>query len=74
MEKVVYERMHVCMIMLKNMVWFKSMMLESRVTTPFGKDYDFHLYLYHRFYQVPKLQLPSLIHRRIGLLLVQRHS
>jgi len=41
MEKVVYERMHVCMIMLKNMVWFKSMMLESRVTTPFGKDYGF---------------------------------
>jgi hypothetical protein len=36
--------MHVCMNMLKNgenMVRIRSMMLESRVTTPFGKDYGF---------------------------------
>jgi hypothetical protein len=43
-----YEWMHVCMIMLhkrENMVRFKIMMMESMVTTPFGKDYGFHLHL-----------------------------
>jgi len=42
MEIIIYEWMHVCMIMLKNignMVRLSSTMLESRVTMPFGKDY-----------------------------------
>jgi len=33
----------------------KSTMLESKVTTPFGKDYGFQMYLYHGFYQVPRV-------------------
>jgi len=43
MEKIIYEWMHVCMIMLKNRenCEVKSIMLESRVNTPFGKDYGF---------------------------------
>jgi hypothetical protein len=34
---------------------FRSTMLELRVTTPFGKDYGFQMYLYHGFYQVPRV-------------------
>jgi len=44
MEKVVYEWVHVCMIYVKEHRIHgevKSTMLESRVTTPFGKDYGF---------------------------------
>ena len=33
----------------------RSTMLELRVTTPFGKDYGFQMYLYHGFYQVPRV-------------------
>ena len=44
-KKVVYEWMHVCMIMLQKQ-WkhgeVKSIMLESRVNMPFGKDYGFN--------------------------------
>jgi len=36
----------------------KSIMLESRVKTPFGKDYWFQIYLCHRFYKVPKVYNP----------------
>jgi len=40
--------MHVCMVMLKNIEYndeVKPTMLDSRVTTPFGKDYGFKLHL-----------------------------
>ena len=50
------------MIMLRNsenMCGVKSIMLESRVSAPYGKDYGFNLYLYHGFYQVPKVIDPS---------------
>jgi len=43
-KKVVYACMHVCINMLKNgenMVKLRSIMLESRVHAPFGKDYGF---------------------------------
>jgi len=33
----------------------RSTMLELRVTTPFGKDYGFQMYMYHGFYQVPRV-------------------
>ena len=33
----------------------RYMMMELRVKAPYGKDYGFNLYLYHGFYQVPKV-------------------
>jgi len=33
----------------------KFTMLELRVTMPFHKDYGFQIYLYHGFYQVPRV-------------------
>jgi len=34
---------------------FKSTMMESMVRVSHGKNYGFHLYMYHGFYQVPKV-------------------
>ena len=46
--------MNACMIMLKNIEYMVRIS-----STPFGKDYGFKCtYIYHGFYQVPKLQLP----------------
>jgi len=48
MEKIIYEWMHVCMIMLKKHRQHgevKSNMMEPRVTTPFGEDYGLNLLL-----------------------------
>jgi len=50
--------MHVCMMMLKYreyMVRLDPQCWSLRVTMPFSKDYGFQMYLYHGFYQVPRV-------------------